>query len=120
MRRKLTAAFTISAIFCFYAIPSSAQVDPRRIIEQFEGGNPIGTPVVRALLRLNDDDPEVVFLRPAGNFRNELAISPSFSAPITDGAYWRLYVSIPTNVEPIIVKIPLLEPQVQKVVKSCS
>jgi peptidoglycan hydrolase-like protein with peptidoglycan-binding domain len=80
----------------------------------------LGASLVRGQLRFNDDNPTDVFLRPAGNFRNELAISPSLPASITDGTAWRLYVSIPTNIEPIIVKIPWLDQQLQKVVKSCS
>lgn len=80
----------------------------------------LGTPVVRAQLRLNEDEPQDVALGLVGNFRNELDVSRSLNVPITNGAYWRLYVSIPTDVEPIVVKVPLLEQQVRKVVKSCS
>lgn len=80
----------------------------------------MGTPVVRAQVRLNEDEPQDVVLGPVGNFRNELDVSRSLNVPITNGAYWRLYVSIPTEIEPIIVKVPLFEPQVQKAVKSCS
>jgi hypothetical protein len=76
---------------------------------------------VLAQIRLNDESPNNALLLPASNFRNELDISlPGLSPPLTDDAYWRIFVAIPTNIEPIIVKIPLFETQVHKVVKSCS
>ena len=75
---------------------------------------------VAGQIRLNDESPQDVLLLPAGQFRNELDILRNLRFPVTQDAYWRIYVSIPTNRGPIIVKIPLFETQVHKVVKSCA
>ncbi|MBR0939241.1 MAP7 domain-containing protein [Bradyrhizobium jicamae] len=84
------------------------------------GGSFLMPGAVAGQFRLNDDDPGPTGFFPASEFRNELNISGSLgAASLTDGIYWRLYASLPTDSGQLLIKVPLYAPQIQAVTKTC-
>ena len=82
-----------------------------------------GTP---ASIRLNDNQPQTVVLLPRSNFRNELLVaslarSPqlytSQKIPLSD--IWRIFVQFDTSRQPMLIRIPMYDDAIQKMINSC-
>jgi len=118
----------------------SGQVEFSALIVDKEGKPTIELPIVSGafatsgLLRVNDEQPTQKVFRPEGNFRNELSIvrlSKSkdstkesallFVSSFNAGAapVWRIYAQFETSSGSMLIKIPIYDGQIQRMVRSC-
>jgi hypothetical protein len=97
--------------------------------------NATGAVGTKGLLRLNDGQPISLDFVPKGNFRNELllvSLSKSEGAsnplpgllfqslqPIVFSDIWRIYVQLETSRGAILIKIPVYDGAVLKMINSC-
>jgi hypothetical protein len=110
----------------FTALIVDDQGNPTVEIPQTQNGpGLIGT---SASIRINENQPLTEILQPLANFRNELLIASLAKVPqltkdiqqIPLSDIWRIYVQFDTSRQRILIRIPIYDSAIQKMVSSCA
>ena len=75
-------------------------------------------------IRINDQDLEQYPIQMKGSFKNELRLISFYrgqtNGPMSLSETWRVFVHFDTSMGEMLLKIPIYDPSVQQMIKSCS